>query len=220
MRPAGNETGASMNSVAIDLRIDNADALAPAFDHSPTAAVRETSPEPLSAQLLAYWRVQLPRPVALRRHALDSALDRLRSGVATAASLVPFALGDTDEDIVFYATIAQLDPVHAASERRHSAIEDAVEWIRRRLALNRAAVFAALLSLGDERVLEQLLPLRLVLDDAEFDAVRRCLGPERPASTGEFVREWVVLRGSTAQRASAAAERPPATPDHWSGEPR
>jgi hypothetical protein len=209
-----------MNSVAIDLHIGNVGAVAPELDQSPTAAARKTSPEPLSEQLLAYWRCQLTRPVALRRRALDAALGRIRSGVATAQSLIPFALGDTDEDVVFRATIAQLDPVHAGNERHPSAIEDAVEWIRRRLALNRAAVFAALLSLGDERVLEQLLPLRLVLDDAEFAAVRRRLGPERPASTGEFVREWVVLRGSTAQRASAAAERLPATPDHWSGEPR
>jgi hypothetical protein len=220
MRPAGNETGAIMSSAAIKLNIGNADALAPAFNQSPTAAARKTSPDLLSAQLLAYWRCQLTRPVALRRRALDAVLDDIRSGAATAASLVPFALGDTDEEIVFRATVAQFDPVHAGSERRHSAIEDAVEWIRRRLALNRTAVFAALLSLGDERVLECLLPLRLTLDDAEFDAVCRRLWRDPPPPTREFLRVWIELRGATAQRASAATECLPATPDHWLVGPR
>jgi hypothetical protein len=193
MRPAGNETGANMNAVAIDLDPSGAVTLSPSGQTEPRAAV--AARVPLSVQLIDYWREQLARPVAARRRDLDVVLARIRSGAAAAPALLPFALGDTDREVVFRATVGYVGGPSAHDATSPAAAEDAVEWVRRGLALNRAAVFAALLSLGDERVIEQLRPLRLVLSDAEIDAVRTGLDADLPVPTQEFMHSWNELRG-------------------------
>ncbi len=193
MRPAGNETGANMNAVVIDLNHGGAVAPSRSGQAEPRAAVAAWTP--LSVQLIDYWREQLARPVAERRRELDVVLARIRSGFAAGSALLPFALGDTDREIVFRATVAYVGGPSAHDANSPAAAEDAVEWVRRGLALNRAAVFAALLSLGDERVIEQLQPLRLVLSDAEIDAVRAGLDTELPAPAREFMHSWNELRG-------------------------
>jgi hypothetical protein len=196
MRPAGNQTGARMNSLAIDLRNDGDVASrqpCPAASGEPAGP-----PAPLSSMLMGYWREQLARPVVARRQAFAAARARVRLGADPVGSLLPFALGDTDEDIVFRATTAYLCDLRGSESRPDEAAEDAIEWVRRRLALNRAAVIAALLSTGDERVLERLLPLRLTTDDAEIEVVRRRLGANSPAPAREFVRAWLELRARPA----------------------
>jgi DNA topoisomerase IA len=66
-------------------------------------------------------------------------------------------------------TYMRTDSTRIAAE----AAEDALEWIRRGLALNRGAVFAALLSLDDEQVTATLAGLRLSLDAHEAATVFR-----------------------------------------------
>jgi hypothetical protein len=44
-------------------------------------------------------------------------------------------------------------------------------------------------------VIEQLRPLRLVLSDAEIDAVRTGLDADLPVPTQEFMHSWNELRG-------------------------
>jgi hypothetical protein len=188
MRPAGNETGVLMNSIAIDLR-----------DVADLEARAETRPPALTRQLVDYWREQLAQPVAIRRRALDSVLIQIRSGTAARAALLPFALGDVDEDIVFRATAAYVGGV-ASRGTPSSATDDAVEWARRRLALNRGAVLAALLSCAGETTLERLLPLRLTLDRAELDTVRRRVDAELPRATQEFLQTWLELTGEECRR--------------------
>jgi hypothetical protein len=58
-----------------------------------------------------------------------------------------------------------------------------------------------LLSLGDERVLDALLPLRSVLGAEEAAAVRRLVGSACPAPARAFLETWVELTDqSTAGR--------------------
>jgi len=70
---------------------------------------------------------------------------------------------------------------------------EATEWVRRGLALNRGAVFAALLAAGDAVVRERLASQRLTLSAEEVAVVCRHL-PEAPTpSIVEFLQEWVEL---------------------------
>jgi hypothetical protein len=65
--------------------------------------------------------------------------------------------------------------------------------VRRGLALNRGAVFAALLAAGDAVVRERLASQRLTLSAEEVAVVCRQL-PEAPMpSIVEFLQEWVEL---------------------------
>ena len=190
MRPIGNETGAAMSSTALDLRRDFAGEL-PERRREAGANVRSGQTTAVSARLLDYWRVTLPLPVAARRRALDTVCAAARRDAAMVTDMLPFALGDCDEEIVYRATLAHVGAFPRQAGLASTA--DAIEWVRRRLALNCAAVFAALLSLGDDHVLDRLLPLRSTLDADEFAAIRRRLGAECPEPARTFLRAWIDL---------------------------
>jgi hypothetical protein len=189
MRPIGNETGEAMSSTALDLRHDHAGAL-PEFSRATGASGRRRQAPEVSARLLDYWRSTLPLSVAARRRALDAACARASRDAA--ADVLPFALGDYDEDIVYRATLAHVGrcPSHRAGP---TSTADAIDWVRRRLAINCAAVFAALLSVGDDHILESLLPLRSTLEADEIAAIRRRLGAECPEPARMFLRQWADL---------------------------
>ena len=122
--------------------------------------------------------------------------ERIRAGRAARAALVPFALGDVDDGIVAAATQAYVAPgaptADPDSVDADLAIE-ASEWVRRGLALNRGAVFGALLALEDERIGERLSRLRLVLSAAEVDAACRVLGRSPGPRAVTFLQDWADL---------------------------
>ena len=198
MRPIGNETGAAMNSTAVSLRHERgaAQGHGAAQGSSPDTGVRNAAPT-TSARLVAYWRDMLPLPVAARRRALDAACTCARRDATALDDMLPFALGDPDEEVVYRATLAHVGAC-PPSGTASAATASAVEWIRRRLAVNCAAVFSALLSFGDERVLEALLPLRSTLRGDEVAAVRRRMGCECPAPARAFLETWVELLDQSA----------------------
>jgi hypothetical protein len=196
MRPIGNETGAVMSSTALDLRRDYAGEL-PESRRETGANVCSGQTPAVSARLLDYWRVTLPLPVAARRRALDAVCAAVRCDATVVADVLPFALGDCDEEIVYRATLAHLGAFPRQAGLASTA--DAIEWVRRRLALNCAAVFAALLSLGDDHVLERLLPLRSTLDADEVAAIRRRLS-ECPEPARTFLRAWIDLLDQSCAR--------------------
>lgn len=197
MRPIGNETGAAMSSTALDLRRDYAGEL-PESRRETGVNVRSGQTPAVSARLLDYWRVMLPLPVAARRRALDAVCAAARRDATVVADMLPFALGDCDEEIVYRATLAHLGPFPRQAGLASTA--DAIEWVRRRLALNCAAVFAALLSLGDDHALERLLPLRSTLAADEIAAIRRRLGAECPEPARTFLRAWIDLLDQSCAR--------------------
>lgn len=197
MRPIGNETGAAMSSTALDLRRDYAGEL-PESRRETGVNVRSGQTAAVSARLLDYWRVTLPLPVASRRRALDAVCAAARRDATVVADMLPFALGDCDEEIVYRATLAHVGAFPRQAGLASTA--DAIEWVRRRLALNCAAVFAALLSIGDDHVLERLLPLRSTLDADEVAAIRRRLGAECPEPARTFLRAWIDLLDQSCAR--------------------
>ena len=181
----------------MDLRRDYAGEL-PESRRETGVNVRSGQTAAVSARLLDYWRVALPLPVAARRRALDAVCTAARRDAAVVAAVLPFALGDCDEEIVYRATLAHIGAFPRQAGPASTA--DAIEWVRRRLALNCAAVFAALLSLGDDHVLDRLLPLRSTLDAEEVAAIRRRLGAECPEPARIFLRAWIDLLDQSCAR--------------------
>jgi hypothetical protein len=143
---------------------------------------------PLTPALIGYWQRLAAEPVAARRKSLDTTRERVRSRLEPAAALVPVALCDTDEGVVEAATRAY---VTAAAEA--DAVADAIDWIRRGLALNRGAVFGALLTLDDPATTERLAALRLLLSAAEVEVVCRVLGRSPGPAAQAFLRDWADL---------------------------
>jgi hypothetical protein len=88
---------------------------------------------------------------------------------------------------------------------------EATEWVRRGLALNRGAVFGALLALEDERIFERLTGLRLVLSATEAGTARDVLGPRPGPQSLDFLRDWAgLVANDPALRAAIAHPAIPA----------
>jgi hypothetical protein len=146
---------------------------------------------PMTFALIDYWHKLPAESPAARRKLLDTKRDRVRSGCEPREVLLPFALGDVDDGIVAAATQA-----YAAAGVGANGVDaacDATDWVRRGLALNRGAVFGALLALEDERALERLAALRLVLSANEVEAACRVLGAQPASRTLEFLQDWADL---------------------------
>jgi hypothetical protein len=143
--------------------------------------------------LIDYWK-RLPfEPPAARRRRLETVIERIRATAERRDALLPFALGDVEDGIVAAAAREYLHSAGAATCERHAAIHDAIEWIRRSLALNRGAVFAELLSLEDESVTARLAPLRLRLSSSEMATACRSLAPRSGSPVAEFLSDWLEL---------------------------
>ncbi len=147
----------------------------------------------LTPVLVQYWQALPHVAVEERTRWLAATIARVRTGETTTRAFVAHALGDMDEGIVF-AAAAHYAGAHPISiERRQAAVGEAADWIRRGLALNRGAVFAALLSLGDASVDDTLAGLRLILTHAEIEVVCRQAAARPSRATRTFLAEWLEL---------------------------
>lgn len=147
----------------------------------------------LTRSLIDYWHTLPAHPLAARRRRLEECLGAVRCGTVPYESLVPFALGDTDDGLVFDATVAFISGGVRVGSARQSAVHDAVEWVRRGLALNRGAVFAALLSVGDGELNSRLAPYRLLLGADETSTIWRRTAGDSRKPTRDFVTAWREL---------------------------
>ena len=151
---------------------------------------------PMTSALISYWhRLPAESPIA-RRKTLDSIRERVRAGLEPRSALVPFALGDVDDGIVVAATQAYAEATlrsHEHGAASTAALNELTEWVRRGLAINRGAVFGALLALEDERIEERLGALRLGLSAAEIEVACRALGPAWGPRAAAFLAGWLEL---------------------------
>lgn len=150
---------------------------------------------PLTEALIDYWQALPAQSAALRQVRLEEARARVRDGALGPEAFVPFALADVETEVVVQATLGYVGTAHGGAVRE-AAVAEALEWIRRGLALNRGAVFAALLSLGDGAVNESLAGLRLGLQAEEVATVCRFTAATPCSATREFLRNWLELLGA------------------------
>jgi hypothetical protein len=145
---------------------------------------------PTTTALIHYWHRLPAESPALRRKSLETVVEHVREGCAPREALLPYALGDVDEGIVAAATQAYVASAGGAA----TAVVEAVEWVRRGLALNRGAVFGALLALEDERQAGRLAALRLLLAPEEVESACRVLAAAMPGPCAlEFLQDWADL---------------------------
>lgn len=153
---------------------------------------------PTTNALIDYWKRLPTSPTVERRAAVEELSRRIRAGELDRAAVLPYALADADEHVVYQATLAYVAAGLDARVVSEEALADALEWIRRGLVLNRGAVFAALLSLDDETVTAALAGLRLSLDAGETAVVFRRSASRSCARSRSFLDAWRDLVGSSA----------------------
>ena len=152
----------------------------------------------LTTALIDYWHRLPSRPGKERRLELENARRQVKARELAPRVLVPYALADHDDEVVYAAT---RDFVAVGADGSATRVDDALQWIRRHLALNRGAVFAALLSLADEGVNERLAGLRLVLGADEVATVCRNVEPGHCERARVFLADWLeLLAGGPASR--------------------
>jgi hypothetical protein len=143
--------------------------------------------------LTRYWH-ELPHcPTHVRAQLFQRVRDRVRCGDLGEGACVAFALADPSADIVAAATAEYVGARPSSIERRAARVAAALDWIRRALAINRAAVFATLLGLHDEAVATALRSLCLLLDHRETVAVRLQLANDTTPAVARFLQEWQEL---------------------------
>jgi hypothetical protein len=154
------------------------------------AGARGAAPALTTSALLHYWRELRLSSVTQRRWVVAELRAAVRRGETTARAWLPVALGETDPSLVCEAVLGYLGGTPVSVERRERAAGDALDWIRRGLALNRVAVFVALLQLGDVAINERLAGLRGRLTEAETAAVWCEFGDCDGTPSGDFIAEW------------------------------
>jgi hypothetical protein len=160
---------------------------------------------PTTHALVDYWHELPSLSPAERRRALEATTRAVRAGSKPASALLPAALGDPDGDVVRRATAHYVASCGAVSaDGRLHAIEEAAEWIRRSLALNRAAVFLALFDLDDPAADPRLAQLRLTLSESDTAFICRELEVDGSRRAREFLVDWrELLREALEERAAA-----------------
>jgi hypothetical protein len=133
------------------------------------------------------------RPTHARAQLFQRVRNRVRRGELAEGACVTFALADPSADIVAAATAEYIGARPSSIERRAARVAAAIDWIRRALAINRAAVFATLLALHDEAVDSGLRGVCLLLDHREAAAVRLQLAHDTAPSVARFLQDWQEL---------------------------
>jgi hypothetical protein len=154
------------------------------------AGARGAAPALTTAALLHYWRELRLASVTQRRWVVAELRAAVRRGETTARAWLSVALGETDPALVREAVLGYLGGTPVSIERRERAAGDALDWIRRGLALNRVAVFVALLQLEDVAINDRLAGLRGRLTAAETAAVWCEFGDCDCTPSGDFIAEW------------------------------
>jgi hypothetical protein len=154
------------------------------------AGARGAAPAAVTAALMRYLQELRLASVAHRRWVVAELLAAVRRGETTSRAWLPVAVAETDPGLVREAVLGYLGGTPVSIERRDLAVGDVLEWIRRGLALNRVAVFVALLQPGDVTINERLVGLRGRLNAAEAAAVWREFADCDGTPSGDFIAEW------------------------------
>ncbi len=154
------------------------------------AGARGAAPALTTAALMLYWRDLQSTDASQRRWIVEELRVAVRRGETTACAWLSVVLGETDPALVREAVLGYLGGTPVSVERRERAVDDALEWIRRGLALNRVAVFVALLRLEDSALNERLSGLRGRLTAIETAAVWNEFDAGAGTPGGDFIAEW------------------------------
>ena len=177
------------------------ESIGPGAKHDPMLALvcaagrRNATTAATTAALQACWGQLSRRTVRQRLDLLDAVRAAVRSGATTSRAWLPLALGEIEPALIGAAVAGYLGEAPCSIDRRAHALEDVLQWFRRGLALDRLAVFAALLHLRDPGVNERLATVRGRLTDAERARVFAEFESCADATTQEFFADWRTCGG-------------------------
>lgn len=154
---------------------------------------RGSSAQPLSVALTTYW-TSLSRDDAAHRAALLERLrEAIRRGETTSRAWAAAVLGEHEPALVQQAVTGYLGATPVSLDWRGRAIDDLLDWVARELPLARATVFATLLGIADDGLLERLAPLRGRLSPAEAERVWTTVGDAPPQPVRQFLDDWRAI---------------------------
>jgi hypothetical protein len=156
------------------------------------AGRRDATPATTTTALHACWRQLASRTPRQRAEMFDALRAAIRDGETTARAWLPLALAEIDPALLSVAVAGYLGSAPCSVDRRARALDDVLQWFLRGLALDRVAVFAALLRLRDDVVNERLAAVRGRLTDAERARVLREFTDAEDAATREFCADWLA----------------------------
>ena len=107
------------------------------------AGARGATPAAVTAALMRYWQELRSASVTQRSQVVAELRGAVRRDETTSRAWLTVALGETDPGLVREAVLGYLGVTPVSIERRERVAGDALDWIRRGLALNRGAVFVA-----------------------------------------------------------------------------
>ena len=168
------------------------------------AAGRRGAARALTGEALAgYWRLVAVTSVAQRATMLQELRDDIAAGHTTVRACVPVALGEPAFPLARDAALEYVGGWPTSVDRRAHVVDEVVDWIVRGLALERAALFCALLERADPACLERLASVRARLDERETAAVFAAFqGRQVDVEVATFLGEW---RATSLDRVSVAA---------------
>jgi hypothetical protein len=155
------------------------------------AAGQRSRPHDMTGRaLVVYWQWLVRATTNARATLFDRLREAVASGRCGAEAWVPAILGEHEFELARAATREYLGLGPVSLERHEGCVADARDWVRRDLALNRAAVFAALAERADSAALEALRGLRGALSPAESTVVIAACRGARGVELQEFLDEW------------------------------
>jgi hypothetical protein len=140
--------------------------------------------------VVAYWLWLRDAALPARTALVERLRDAIEHGQSGVRAWVPVILGDDDFELVRAAAAAYVGARPVSIERLERAVLDAIDWIRRGLTLNRAAVFVALLDHADDAAFSRLANLRGRLTPEEARTVWAACDATRHEAVRNFVNEW------------------------------
>ncbi len=193
-----------MNAVSNDV-LDLACALRPAsgLDCIVDAFLASSDSTRLSTSATRYWSEMHRVPLDARRAWHGSVRRRVRQGELDCKVLALLALGEADSSLVYLATQEYLRQGPVTLEQHHALVSNALEWVCRGLALNRAAAFAALAALGDQPIHRRLSTVRLSLELAEVTTICTLLAEHAVQLPAAFLGDWLELLSQPPAHAAA-----------------
>lgn len=167
------------------------------------AGRRGAMPVLVGEALAVYWRLVAVADVVSRARLVRTLREDIVAGHTTVRACVPVALGDPDFQVALEAALAYVGGWPASVARRAHVVDEVVDWIVRGLALNRVALFCALLERADAVCLERLARVRMRLEEREAAAVFAALRDrELDVAVVTFLEEWRSASGAEASVAT------------------
>jgi hypothetical protein len=147
----------------------------------------------MRTELLQYWSRLREWPERSRLRNLHVVAGGNARDTVARRAIAVCALADWSHEVVFTATCEYLAAARGQPALKSERVDDALQWVGRRLAICPDAVFAALLAQRDASIEARLGAIRSTTTSARVLSVLDTVGRRAVAEGSEFVSEWQAI---------------------------